>query len=499
MTAKHQMTMLTPAVSWRDGLPCGNGALCASVYGNISPETIQFNHDSLWYEATQSPLPDVSDTLAEARRLALAGRFAEANRQMTEALSERGFVSGLPILHPAFDLKIVMHQKQGFAAYRRTLDFETGQATVTWKDGDVDKRRDFFISHTDDVAVLRIQSGDRSVDAGFQLCEHNLSDSVQMDGVPKTPPLEFKSEVRGDKLVLRVNGSMGGEYGAVLRTVCGAGERRFARELSWTEQLSSLNVMWNLPIESHETEKIVGAAEIVAIVGVYVNTDDPEREIEALCRRLDALPADYDTLFERHAVVHREKFLRCEFVLGDVAAKDAAEAAPAPNEMLLLEAYQGVAPLKLVERMFDMGRYLLIACSTGDCLPPTLQGTWNGDYYPPWNSFYVHNENTQMYYWQALAGSLPEVTGAMFGYFEDRIADYRENARKLFGCRGIFIPLTAAADTGLIRDGQPHVLHFIGVAPLDCTTFLRLLPVHAGRSLPTGPSRSVHAGGRPVL
>ncbi|MBB6670118.1 glycosyl hydrolase family 95 catalytic domain-containing protein [Cohnella nanjingensis] len=460
MKKNHQMTMLTPAVSWRDGLPCGNGALCATVYGNISPETIQFNHDSLWYEKTESPFPDISDTLAECRRLALAGQFAEANTYMSRALNERGFVSGLPILHPAFDLKIAMHQKEGFTSYRRTLDFTTGEASVTWKDGKVAKSRNFFISHTDNVAVLRISSGDGIVDAAFQLCEHNLSDSVQMSGVPQTPPLTFKSEVRGDKLVLRATGSMGGEYGAVLRMSCGSGERRFAKELTWTEQLSSLNLLWNLPMESHETAKITGASEIVAMVGVYVNTDNPEREIEALCRRLDDLPGDYETLFSRHAEVHREKFLRCELALTEQTA-----GTDDLNESLLLEAYQGEAPLHLIEKMFDMGRYLLIACSSGECLPPTLQGTWNGDYYPPWNSFYVHNENTQMYYWQALAGCLPETMEAMLRYFEDRIEDYRTNARKLFGCRGVFIPLTAAADTGLIRDGQAHVLHFIGVAP----------------------------------
>lgn len=459
MKKSHQMMMLTPATSWRDGLPCGNGALCASVYGSISPETIQFNHDSLWYENAESDLPDISDTLAEARRLALSGNFPEANTYMSNALNERGFISGLPIMHPAFDLKISMHQKEGFTAYKRTLDFTTGQATVAWKDGKVEKRRDFFISHTDNIAVLRIQSSDQMINAAFQLCEHNLSDTVQMSGIPKTPPLAFKSEVRGDKLVLRVTGSMGGEYGAVLRIVFGKGERSFTKELTWSEQLSSLNQIWNLPMESHEVEMINSASEIVAILGVYVNTDKPEQEIEALCSRLDMLPGDYPTLFERHAEVHREKFLRCEFALTEQKPE------PDNNESLLLDAYQGEAPLSLIEKMFDMGRYLLISCSTGDCLPPTLQGTWNGDYYPPWNSFYVHNENTQMYYWQALSGSIPEVTGAMFNYFEDRIEEYKVNARKLFGCRGIFIPLTAAANTGLLRDAQPHVLHFIGVAP----------------------------------
>jgi len=458
MKKKHEITILTPATNWRDGFPCGNGAFCALLYGNISPETVLFNHDSLWYEDIESEFPDISDTLAESRRLALSGNFKEANNYMSKALTQRGFVPALPIMHPAFDLKLMMHQKEGFKSYKRTLDLTTGQATVTWKDGKTGKRRDFFISHPDNVAVLRIRSEDNIVNASFQLCEHNLSDSVQMDGIPKNPPLTFKSEIRGDKLVLRVNGSMGGEYGGVLRVIYGTGKQSFTDDVTWTEQLSSLTEIWELPMEHRNVMNITDANEAVAILGIYVNSNDPEKDIAELCDRIDKLPGDYQLLFEKHADIHREKFLRCEFQLNEQKPE------PFSNELLLLKAYQGEAPLNLIEKLYDMGRYLLISCSSGDCLPPTLQGTWNGDYYPAWNSFYVHNENTQMYYWQALPGSIPEVMWPMFRYFENRIDDYRTNAKKLFGCRGIFIPLTAAANTGLLRDSQPHVLHFTGVA-----------------------------------
>ena len=80
------------------------------------------------------------------------------------------------------------------------------------------------------------------------------------------------------------------------------------------------------------------------------------------------------------------------------------------NEQLLLNSYEDHASSELVERMFDYGRYLLFSCAGAKSMPPTLQGGWNGEYFPPWNSFFVNNENTQMYFWQALPGNMPETT-----------------------------------------------------------------------------------------
>ena len=46
-----------------------------------------------------------------------------------------------------------------------------------------------------------------------------------------------------------------------------------------------------------------------------------------------------------------------------------------------------------------------------------------------------------MNYWQALPGRLPEAALSMFDYFESFIDDYRENARMIYGCRGILVPI----------------------------------------------------------
>ena len=56
---------------------------------------------------------------------------------------------------------------------------------------------------------------------------------------------------------------------------------------------------------------------------------------------------------------------------------------------------------RLVELLFQYGRYLLIACSRPGTQPANLQGLWNEEVRAPWSSNYTININTQMNYWPA--------------------------------------------------------------------------------------------------
>nr|MDO8117055.1 glycoside hydrolase family 95 protein [Candidatus Sigynarchaeota archaeon] len=111
------------------------------------------------------------------------------------------------------------------------------------------------------------------------------------------------------------------------------------------------------------------------------------------------------------------------------------------NENLLLDAYNGNVPAVLVERMFYLGRYLLVCSSRPGGWPANLQGVWNGYYFPPWSSDYHNDENIQMNYWAALPGNLAETTLPYFDFYESCLEDYRRNARVIYGCRGILAPI----------------------------------------------------------
>lgn len=198
-----------------------------------------------------------------------------------------------------------------------------------------------------------------------------------------------------------------------------------------------------------------GSALVVVKVFIKGNRDQDWARLEL---ELQAVPTDYAKLLRPHAKVHREMFERVSLDLG------ASEATRAwSNEALLLDAYQGVVSPAMVEKMWAYGRYLLISSSRKGGQPCPLQGKWCGSYRDDW-TFNMANENLQMNYWQAMGGQLPETLLPVFDYFERLLPDFRENARKLYGCRGILIPAITTPPSGLIKDIQPHILHWTGAA-----------------------------------
>jgi len=115
----------------------------------------------------------------------------------------------------------------------------------------------------------------------------------------------------------------------------------------------------------------------------------------------------------------------------------------------------------MVEKMWAFGRYLLISSSKKGSQPCPLQGKWCGSYRGYW-TFNMANENLQMNYWQAMSGNLTDTVLPVFDYFDRMMDDFRENARKLYGCRGIYVTCITTPPSGLIKDIQPHILHWTG-------------------------------------
>src|ERR1039458_2245218 len=111
----------------------------------------------------------------------------------------------------------------------------------------------------------------------------------------------------------------------------------------------------------------------------------------------------------------------------------------------------------LTERMFNFGRYLFISSTHPTGRPPNLQGIWNGDYTPAWSSDYTLDENVQMMHWAVLPGNLPELMEPYFRLFESTVEDWRTNARRFFGCRGIYAPLRQS-DHGLLPELMPYLI-----------------------------------------
>lgn len=116
-----------------------------------------------------------------------------------------------------------------------------------------------------------------------------------------------------------------------------------------------------------------------------------------------------------------------------------------------------------MEKMWKFGRYLFISGTSENDAPFALYGIWNGNYQPIW-AHNMANENTQMIYWHSFVGNLADFHRSLFRYYNSKMETFRENAQKLFGCRGIY--MTAGTTPGVSEPTQvvPVIINWIGAA-----------------------------------
>jgi alpha-L-fucosidase 2 len=437
---KRGLTMIQPATQWREALPSGNGTIGALVYGSINEERVLFNHNELWYNGRVQDVPDMSAELPVVRKMLDEGKYKEANSHYQTVLRSKGYNPANSVYHPAFDMILTTEVDHLFEDYARTLNFETGEVEVKWADGDTRFSRRLFVSIPDKISVMSIKADKtNAVNGEVTLDIHDLKDAIDRNGLDFDPGFTYNTTVNGEFVEFRADGSGRGEFGGLLRVITKNG----------ASKLSALNRKASIRYEN--------ADEVLLLIAVYAN-EKSETAIPRLKEQLLKLDADYEMLFSRHKKLHSERFNAMGINLNVSGNKTT------PNEYLLLDAYQNTAPVELIEKLFNYGRYLLISSSTAGGYPANLQGIWNGDYQPPWGGLLGNNENLQISYWQALPGNLNESMMAFYDFFDSHIDEFKYNAKHLFGCRGIYVPPFMSPDTAIMRHTAPHVVHWTDAA-----------------------------------
>src|SRR5690606_21294054 len=110
----------------------------------------------------------------------------------------------------------------------------------------------------------------------------------------------------------------------------------------------------------------------------------------------------YDALLAAHVADYRAYFGRVRLDLGTTAA------AARPTDARVAD-FDPVRDPQLVALYFQFGRYLLLASSRSGTEPANLQGIWNKEMVPPWDSKYTLNINAEMNYWPAEVTALAEM------------------------------------------------------------------------------------------
>lgn len=447
---------------WREGLPAGNGVLGASVFGGVQEETVLLGHSRLWHWGCRGELPDVSGTLAETRRLMDERRYAEASWKLADALKERGYRTQLASRFPLGAIRLVMPCAHAFRHYRRELRMDTGEITVRWMEGDRRLRRRLFVSRADDAVVYSLEGEGGPAGPGGLSGEIGLMlhPSDRFGDTPEFKELERSVETgaEGEWAWYAAANDDGTDFGAVLRVLpdggrltCGEGAVRF-------EDAGRVLVLAKLFVRGDRKQDWTRLRRELEELAAGAAADEGALAAAGTAYR-DGF-SFYEVLLKRHVALHGPLYRSASLEL-----EDGDERARLSNERLLLDAYEGEACPALVRKMWAFGRYLFLSGTSDreEAEPFGLYGLWGGDYRLVW-SHNMANENIQMMYWHADVGGLGALTAPLFRYYEGLLDDFRENARKLYGCRGIYIPAGTTPGVGVPNQIVPVILNWTGAA-----------------------------------
>jgi alpha-L-fucosidase 2 len=394
-----------PAGKWEEGMLSGNGTMGIMVMGGPVEERVIVCHEKLYEPLTPGLVEnkDISEHLPEIRRLLLAGRYRDAAAFMSEK-SGHTLVSS-ESFHPAFAFALQRDAAGEVKEYSRATNFETGEVSVSWKDDAGSHRRRAFVSRTDGVFAWSIE-GDE-VKSSVRIVEQGLpravkSISIENDGEWMTFRCKYFYSKRG--------------YVGIAR-VC-PGEGRYGTDGKITRTRKGL---------------------VLTKVAVLEDFAEAAEAVSHLKAELAAIEPDYDRLLARHAEVHGEMFRRVTLNL--CAGDDAT------SEDLLSRQKTGQIEAGLLQKMFEMGRYALISASGK--WPPNLVGLWTGKWRCEWGGSYTLDANLNLAISGGNIGNLPECMESYFRLIEGLLPDWRENARLLYGCRGILSPIATSGRRGI--------------------------------------------------
>ncbi len=107
-----------------------------------------------------------------------------------------------------------------------------------------------------------------------------------------------------------------------------------------------------------------------------------------------------------------------------------------PTNQRIIDFSKTAEDPQLLALYIQYGRYLLISSSRPGTQPANLQGIWNDQLRPPWDSKWTVNINTEMNYWPAEVTGLPECHEALFRMVEECAETGKVTAKEHYAAPG---------------------------------------------------------------
>ncbi len=395
----------SPTNDWNKALPLGNGFMGAMCFGGTVIDRFQLNADSVWWGGFRDRInPDAKENIPVIRQLIRDGKIRAAEELANETVAAvPDYQSHYEPLADVFfipesDERIYflglrdywseqLNRIEQLPDYRRGLDIDNGIHTVSYTKNGTYFRRESFISYPDRVMTVKCEGTPlRIIMERGSYCEK----IYRLD--EKTLCMEGQAGANGVKFCLAIRAISGNPY------------------------------------IKGRTLHCDGNAEIIMTCETSFYCENYVDEAVKVLDKAEKL--GYDKLKKRHIADVSGLMNRCVLTIECEDKNDI------PTDERLEKIKNGGEDMGLINLAFAYGRYLLISSSREGSLPANLQGIWNDDYTPVWDSKFTININTQMNYWHAENTGLSQLHTPLFDHIKRMVDNGRNAAERMYGARG---------------------------------------------------------------
>ena len=398
----NKMYYTSPPSEWLEGLPIGNGRLAAMIWGDGEKDTIDLNHEFLWRGNNRHrEIAPVAEHLEYVRSLLKKGDFFRATAAANLYFGGYGGIA-------REKCRVDPYQTAGFLEFRLK-----NCEKFNWRELDIEK------------GICRV-SRDNVVSEFFASCENGLILS------------KWHSDKEKGRFSCALSFSRVEDPGAACRTAVGDSKIIFDCEFDGGIKYRAVcDIQTDGRCCAFDNGfEIEDASYVNCITNIATSVCGIEEE-------LNRYPVDFGG-FETEKARHSDKF---SAIMNGVKLEIAEDAGldRLTIEERLDRVRSGERDNNIALLYFDFGRYLMVSSSVAGDLPANLQGKWNDRIDPPWDSDYHFDINLQMNYWMAEQCNMPQCAEALLKYVESFYESGGEAAKRLYGCRGIYLPIQTDA------------------------------------------------------
>lgn len=349
----------SPAYSYADCYPIGNGRVGAMVGGSASSESIQVSEDSYWSGGLLHRVnPDAYQTVKQMQSLLTEGSLQEATK-----IAGYGY-QGTPVSTQHFEnmgyLTLAMGHSDSVTSYERWLDLGEGVAGMYYVSDGVEYTREYIASNPEDAVAIHLTASKPG----------SVSFTIHLDRGSSLNRWEAYSKAFNNNTII-----VGGTSDGVSGIDWAAGAR----------VTSSGGTIYT--VGDYVFCDGADIATIYFSAWTTVRQNNPHNAV--LSDLAKAAGKDYSSIRENHVSDYLKYFSRVSVNFGN--STSAQKAMTTTNRIAAI--CSTTFDPELAALYFQFGRYTLIATSRQGTLPPNLQGIWNQDMDPMWGSKYTININ----------------------------------------------------------------------------------------------------------